>query len=97
MQQKLRKKAKLYVGTGSLLEIIYFVVEELFISLSIAFLLIGILFIIIGCVYYSKSKGYSSQRGFFLGLLGILGFLFLSSLPDKTIISENDSKEKIRE
>jgi len=85
MIQELSKKANLYIWSGILFELIYWGAKELqFNNLPIIFLLAGIILIVTGCTYYSKSKGYSGSLGFFLGLLGVIGLLFLFLSPDKT-------------
>jgi len=89
MNGVLKKKANLFVNIGILLELMYFAGLELNYAMPAILQTSGLVLILISCVYYAESKGYGKLTGFFLGFFGIIGWLFIYFLRDKTVESAN--------
>lgn len=84
MIKELKEKANLYVNAGVLSLIIYFGGQELEYVMPAILNILGLVSVMVGCIYYALSKGYNKMTGVFLGLFGVIGWLAIYFLRDKT-------------
>jgi hypothetical protein len=75
------KKINIFVGTGLLLQVLYFIIPHN--NILTLIMLCGIILFTVGCCYYAKGKGYPWIYGLLALIFNIFGLLILVILRDK--------------